>query len=67
MSDSVSVDYEAVLSDLRAKRERLDAAISGIEAMLGIRGLAGSTPKPAAQASPSASLGPGAYLGMLTP
>ncbi len=67
MSDSVSVDYEAVLSDLRAKRERLDAAISGIEAMLGIRGLAGSTPKPAEQASPSASLGPGAYLGMLTP
>ncbi len=64
MSDSVSVDYEAVLADLRAKRDRLDAAISGIESMLGIRGLSGTTPKQTEQASPSASLGPGAFLGM---
>ncbi len=36
------IDYEAVLADLRAKRDKLDAAIAGIETMLGIRGLSAS-------------------------
>lgn len=39
MADNAfGVDYEAVLADLRAKRDKLDAAIAGIETMLGISG-----------------------------
>ena len=39
MADNdLNVNYEAVLADLRAKRDKLDAAIAGIEAMLGIAG-----------------------------
>ncbi len=57
------IDYEAVLADLRAKREKLDAAITGIETMLGIRGLGANEAqngnKPATE-----QLGPGAFLGM---
>lgn len=30
-----AIDYEAVLADLRVRREKLDAAILGIEQMLG--------------------------------
>lgn len=30
------INYETVLADLKAKRDKLDAAISGIETMLGI-------------------------------
>ena len=57
---SEQIDYEAVLADLRAKRDKLDAAIAGIETMLGVRGLAGAEPGQPA----GAELGPGAFLGM---
>lgn len=37
MADSdLTVNYENVLADLRAKRDKLNAAIAGIETMLGI-------------------------------
>jgi hypothetical protein len=36
MATEGRVDYESVLADLRARRDQLDAAISAIEAMLGI-------------------------------
>lgn len=39
-TETNGVDYAAVLADLRAKRSKLDAAISGIETMLGIAGAA---------------------------
>lgn len=61
------IDYEAVLADLRAKRDKLDAAIAGIETMFGIRGLSASADA-ASQGSGKPSnggdLGPGAFLGM---
>lgn len=34
-SEPQNIDYESVLADLRSKREKLDAAIAGIEVMLG--------------------------------
>lgn len=32
--DETNIDYKKVLADLRARRDRIDAAIAGIEAML---------------------------------
>ncbi len=60
---SAGIDYELVLADLRAKRDKLDAAITGIETMLGVRGLA-SEPSAKPSATPGNDLGPGAFLGM---
>jgi hypothetical protein len=58
--------YEAVLADLRAKREQIDQAIQVIE---GVRGAAGATgafspPNPSQNA---ALEGPGVFLGMTIP
>jgi HB1, ASXL, restriction endonuclease HTH domain len=53
--------YEAVLSDLRAKRDQIDQAIAMIEAVRSGAPLAGSTASPVSQ---PAAEGPGAYLGM---
>lgn len=37
MTDNeLAINYERVLADLRAKRDKIDAAIAGIEAMMGI-------------------------------
>lgn len=37
MADNeLPINYDSVLADLRAKREKLDAAIAGIELMLGL-------------------------------
>lgn len=66
--ESQAVDpYELVLTDLRAKRDKIDQAI---QAILDLRG--GSSPAPTASASKSQGLthpndditGPGAFLGM---
>jgi hypothetical protein len=65
-SDAMNIDYEAVLADLKAKREKLDAAITGIETMLGIKALSSGTAG-GSHSSPKhegATLGPGAFLGM---
>lgn len=35
-TNDLSVDYQAVLADLKTKRDKLNAAIAGIEVMLGI-------------------------------
>jgi hypothetical protein len=35
-SDPTNIDYAAVLADLEAKRDKLDAAIAGIRTMLGM-------------------------------
>lgn len=63
-TESQAVDhYEAVLADLRAKREQIDQAIQVIEA------LRGGAPAPAAKVAPVSQVdadvdGPGAFLGM---
>jgi hypothetical protein len=68
MSETPSVDYNAVLADLRAKRATLDAAIAGIEAMLGLRASTGIDSAADAPQSPAngnnGTLGPGAFLGL---
>lgn len=42
-SESTGIDYAAVLADLEAKRDKLDAAIAGIRTMLGLSAAAGSS------------------------
>ena len=67
MADSPEIDYTAVLADLKAKRDRLDAAIAGIESMLGLKATLTSSSTVTANltaGAPSADLGPGAFLGM---
>jgi hypothetical protein len=61
MSDDTSIDYQAVLADLKAKREKLDAAITGIETMLGLKSLDGGMQS---NTNTGPEVGPGAYLGM---
>lgn len=65
MTDPSPVNYEFVLADLRAKRDKIDAAIAGIEAMLGIHS-ASSVGEVTKFGQPKAEqgLGPGAFLGM---
>lgn len=60
---SVDVDYGAVLADLKAKRDKLDAAIAGIETMLDIRELSGETTA-GKSGNAKNELGPGAFLGL---
>lgn len=50
-NSDLAVNYEAVLADLRAKRDKLDAAIAGIEAMLGVAPSALSQPESATVAT----------------
>lgn len=61
---NIGIDYELVLKDLREKRDKIDAAIAGIEAMLGVRGLPANAPAQTATISTFDPLGPGAFLGM---
>lgn len=65
MSSEHEIDYAAVLTDLKAKRDKLDAAITGIETMLGIRGLVAvsQSSENAAEVVPT-NIGPGAFLGL---
>lgn len=63
MASNGEIDYTSVLADLIEKRDRLNAAINGIQAMLGIQGLA-STPSTATKPENSQELGEGAFLGM---
>ena len=60
MPSDTNIDYNAVLADLKAQREKLDAAISGIETMLGMRIL---TSQASNGGSQNTDLGPGAFLG----
>lgn len=58
--DSSGFDpYEAVLADLRAKREQIDQAIAAIESLRGGASIKAAAPLPAAPTE-----GPGAFLGM---
>lgn len=64
-TDAIPIDpYEAVLADLRSKRDQLDHAIAAIEA------IRTGAPSPQSVASPAKSAlnlpteGPGAFLGM---
>lgn len=59
-AESTSFDpYEAVLADLKARRDQLDQAIEAIEAIRGGASVSGVAVPPGAPAE-----GPGAYLGM---
>jgi HB1, ASXL, restriction endonuclease HTH domain len=59
-SESLGFDpYEAVLTDLRAKRDQLDQTIKLLEAQR-----SGSAVSPGVTANQAAPEGPGAYLGM---
>jgi len=64
MADSPQIDYSAVLADLTEKRERLDAAIVGIETMLGLQATLSSTSTLVGNLSVGGDMGPGAFLGM---
>jgi len=62
MPSDTPIDYGAVLEDLKAQRDKLDAAIAGIETMLGMRSLG---PNKVEQVHPDLQrIEPGAYLGM---
>jgi len=65
MADNdLSVNYENVLADLRAKKEKLEAAICGIEAMLGLTSLsAGASSAPA----PSKEVEADSFFGLSIP
>ena len=62
MASDQSVDYEAVLADLRSKRDRINAAIEGIETMLGIANI--ESQDAGGPSDGKHRLGPGAFLGM---
>lgn len=61
----LEIDYEAVLRDLRAKRDKLDGAIRGLEAMLGFAPASG-TPGPSG-GTRRGTLSDDTFLGMTTP
>jgi len=60
MSSDANIDYNAVLADLKAQRDKIDAAIAGIETLLGARAL---STQPASNGINN-DMGPGAFLGM---
>src|SRR5690242_10960313 len=66
MATEPSIDYSAVLADLKAKRDKLDAAIAGIETMLGVRD-ANASAQGSSTSNGADALGPGAFLGMSIP
>lgn len=57
--------YDAVLADLRAKRDQIDKAIAAIESLRSGAPIPGGGATPAAVTAPAD--GPGAYLGMTIP
>lgn len=59
MASEANIDYNAVLADLKAQRDKIDAAIAGIETLLGARAISGQS-----NTSSGNDLGPGAFLGM---
>lgn len=59
--DAQPVDYNVVLADLKSQREKLDAAIAGIETMLGMRTM---TTQVAQDNTMNSDIGAGAFLGM---
>jgi hypothetical protein len=63
MSSDTAVNYEAVLSDLKAKRAAIDSAIAAIEAILG---QGSSIPVPTIQ-GPTAEIRPDSFFGMSIP
>jgi hypothetical protein len=68
MSTLEPIDYEAVLADLRSRRDQLNAAISGLEQMLGFvgtggPGLAGSTAVDASEELPK-EVGSDTFFGL---
>ena len=66
-AESTEIDhYEAVLSDLRAQRERIDQAIAAIEALRGGRG-ATAPQTPVMGPAPDDIEAPGAFHGLSIP
>jgi hypothetical protein len=63
MSAEQDIDYNVVLNDLRAKRDKLDAAIVGIETMLGIKAQTHNDEQPT-KAPLGSTVSPGDFLGM---
>ena len=63
MADS-QIDYASVLADLKARRDRLDATIAGIEEVLGLQATMSASANINASLSSGGDLGPGAFLGM---
>ena len=57
------IEYNAVLTDLRAKRDNLDGAIAALEAALGLQ-VSMAAPGAPGGSSTNTDLGPGAFLGM---
>ena len=66
MMSEENVSYEAVLEDLRAKRDRLDAAIQAIEEMMGLS-LEAGTDGGAQRVERPGSVTEDTFLGMSAP
>jgi len=66
MKDEASPDpYSVVLADLKAQRDKIDAAISAIESLRGVGPSVAPRRSDGLDATPP--MGPGAYLGMTIP
>lgn len=67
-TETNGIDYAAVLADLRAKRAKLDAAITGIETMLGLASESGESLSPAMSgASGGTEVKSDSFFGMTIP
>jgi hypothetical protein len=69
MENEKSVDYQAVLADLKARRDQLDHAIAVLEAVAGQSGGAGmpisaATAKAQASGAPNGEIAPDAFFGL---
>lgn len=62
--EALSDPYAVVLADLRAQRDRIDAAIAAIESL---RGVAGADARPKTEKAAPTQMGAGAFLGMSIP
>lgn len=66
--NDLNINYEAVLEDLRAKRDRLDAAIRGIETILGLQSSGVALPVASGPSAPaSQEVEPDSFFGMSIP
>ncbi|MGE3626155.1 MAG: winged helix-turn-helix domain-containing protein [Hyphomicrobiales bacterium] len=59
--------YDAVIADLRSKREQIDQAIQLIESLRGGMSIPGVPQSSSAPTGSESALGPGAFLGMSIP
>src|SRR5262245_18228097 len=64
METNTGIDYHAVLADLKAQREKLDAAIAGIETMLGMQASSGAAQVGASKLAAPTEIKSDTFFGM---